>query len=90
MNELNITEYTQKSLEPSQCTHSVKYDEVPVQSRSFGERSGYIRIVSTSDCRFLVGKDPVVGKDGSILPAGVPEYFNVSVGSELKLSVVST
>lgn len=92
MNELNITEYSSLSvgvgLEPALRAQKVDYSQETGESDRLNERTSFVRLLSDIDCRILFtrnGKDVKVS--GTILPAGIPEYFAVTT-PPLQISVI--
>lgn len=92
MNELNITEYSSiqsgVGMEPSLRVQKVEYSYESGVSDELNERTSHVRLLSDIDCRILFtrnGKDVKVS--GTILPAGIPEYFAVSL-LPLQISVI--
>jgi len=98
MSELNITEYSSLLQvngnpvmvggEPSIKAQTVEFSLSPGESSVFHPATGLVRLVSDTDCRILIGTDPSVTESGTILPAGLPEYFGVRKGESHKISVV--
>lgn len=91
MNELNITEYAGLTIsgygmEPSIVTRTVEFDESGQLSAPFSDRTMFIRILATADCRVEFGSDPKAGRHATIIPSGRGEYFGVN--KQHKLSVV--
>ena len=91
MNELNITEYAALTIsghgmEPSIVTRTVKFDESGKVSEVFSDRTMFIRILATADCRIAFGATPKAGIHATIIPSGKGEYFGVN--KQHKLSVV--
>lgn len=48
------------------------------QSDPFGETTGLIRLMATTDCYVAFGANPVATSSSLFLPAGAIEYFGVS------------
>lgn len=58
-------------------------------SAAVGVSTTLVRLVSSSDCFVLIGAAPVAtSSNGSLLPAGVVEYFGITPGQ--KVSVVQS
>jgi len=95
MSEINITEYTSLGkfsntpLEPSLSSQTVELSIDSSQSKAFNTRTSYLRLVATADCRVAVEKEPQVDAlHGTILLAGIPEYFSIIPSNGYKLAAV--
>ncbi len=91
MNELNITEYgtmtiSGHGMEPSILARTVEFDQSGSVSKSFSDRTMFVRLIATADCRVAFGQDPRAGSESTILPSGQVQYFGVQ--KLHKLSVV--
>ena len=54
------------------------------QSAAVGANTRLVRLVATSDCHVAIGDDPTaVAASSALLPASVPEYFEINAGQKV-------
>lgn len=61
---------------------AVAYD-ASVQSAALAAGTRIVRLVSTTNCHFVVAADPTATTDDAYLPANVPLFIQVEPGHEI-------
>jgi hypothetical protein len=71
-------------------------DQTPVdfsggaaQSAVFNVATQFVRVICDVQCSIKFGTNPTAANTNKVLPALTPEYFGVTPGGTLKISVIS-
>lgn len=97
--KLYISEYTslpfvqgylaQIATEPGLDQTPVDFSGGAASSAAFSKRTTYVRVLCDVQCSVLFGAAPAATNANKVLPALTPEYFAVTPGQSLKISVIS-
>lgn len=68
---------------PGLANQELTVGAASVQSAAFNANTTYIRLATTTACRFLVGRNPTALATSAYLPANAVEYFGVNPGDKV-------
>lgn len=67
----------------------ISYSGGAALSATLNATTGFVRLICDTQCSVKFGTAPTATNANKVLPALTPEYFGVSPGSNLKISVIS-